>query len=138
MTRDAPEPDRLSLPGQSGIKERRTGTAPRLTAPWCVTSPYGHSYDGRTTPRTALDQAWSTRWHGGAMVEGSMTQGAGLGAPARTPAAVPPGSAYGTSAAPGPPPGGANPPAPNPYGGMPHGTVPHGRVPRDPAQPAPP
>ncbi|MEU0810804.1 metallophosphoesterase [Streptomyces sp. NPDC005970] len=67
-----------------------------------------------------------------------MTQGAGLGASARTTAAVPPVSAYGSSAVPGPLPGGTIPTAPNPYGGMPYGAVPHGRVPRDPAQPAPP
>ncbi|MES4902361.1 MULTISPECIES: metallophosphoesterase [unclassified Streptomyces] len=67
-----------------------------------------------------------------------MTQGAGLGATARTTAAVPPVPAYGTSTAPGPLQGSAVPPAPNPYGGMSHGAAPHGRVPRDPAQPAPP
>ncbi|MER6139360.1 metallophosphoesterase [Streptomyces sparsogenes] len=68
-----------------------------------------------------------------------MTQGAGLGATARTTAAVPPVPVYGSSAAPGPLPGdGAVPAAPNPYAGTAYGATPHGRVPRDPVRAAPP
>src|SRR3954471_15638686 len=123
MTREGPEPPGLPLPGQSGIKDRPSETEYRLTAPWCVTSPHGHSYDGRTTPRTAVDQARSTRWHGGAMVEGSMTQGAGLEATAGTMAAVPPVPAYGASTPPGP-----VPPAPAPAP-LPDGYTPTERLP---------
>ncbi|TSB22389.1 hypothetical protein FNZ23_27805, partial [Streptomyces benahoarensis] len=63
-----------------------------MTTPWCVTTREQRSYDGRTTPRTAVDQAKVREVHGGAMVEGSMTQGAGQGPMAWTMAAHTPAS----------------------------------------------
>src|SRR5262245_48326101 len=50
-----------------------------LITPGCVATRDRHSYDGRTTPRTAVDQAKVREVHGGATVEGSMTQGASQG-----------------------------------------------------------
>ena len=71
-------------PAQSGRNSRRTRGAARIHHPWCVTQREPHSYDGRTTPRTAATRQ-VREVHGGAtVVEGSMTQGAGQGPEVRT------------------------------------------------------